>query len=228
MRPALVPLALLVVAPTLGHAVDLSKIDRTIAKEPAYRTATQRYCLLIFGPEAKTRVWLVMDGDDLYVDRNGNGDLTEPGEKQPVKAEAVYVEELFSGDGDSPYRKFMLRRFGDHFNMTVAVRKRTWYAGWDTALKFATKASEAPIVHFDGPLTFRLDNPGQFVERLQTQGAATLSAFIGTPGLGAGTFARPKAREFKGFGPPLAQLRIPAATPDGPSRVIRFNLEPDG
>ncbi len=25
--------------------------------------------------------WLVRDGDTLYVDRNGNGDLTEPGEK---------------------------------------------------------------------------------------------------------------------------------------------------
>jgi hypothetical protein len=36
---------------------------------------------LVFGPEAKTRIWLVQDGDDLYVDRNGNGDLTEPDEK---------------------------------------------------------------------------------------------------------------------------------------------------
>jgi hypothetical protein len=226
-------LALLVIAPTLGHAVDLSKIDRTIAKEPTYRTATQRYCLLVFGPEAKARVWLVVDGDDLYVDRNGNGDLTEAGEKQrltPARGypgEEVYVGELLSGEGDKRYRKFSLRRFGDRFNMTVAVRTRTWHAGWDTALKFATKASEAPIIHFDGPLMFRLENPDQFVERLQTQGAATLCAFLGTPGLGAGTFARPKANEFKGW-PALVQLRIPAATPDGPWRVIRFNLEPDG
>jgi hypothetical protein len=36
---------------------------------------------LVFGPEARTRVWLVQDGDTLYVDRNGNGDLTEPGKK---------------------------------------------------------------------------------------------------------------------------------------------------
>jgi hypothetical protein len=57
------------------------KIDRTIAKEPAYRTKAPRYGLLLFGPEGKDRVWLVRDGDTLYVDRNGNGDLTEPGEK---------------------------------------------------------------------------------------------------------------------------------------------------
>src|SRR6476469_7441592 len=62
-------------------ASDLSKIDHRIAKEPAYRSKTPRYCLLVFGPEAKTRVWLVQDGDTLYVDRNGNGDLTEAKER---------------------------------------------------------------------------------------------------------------------------------------------------
>jgi hypothetical protein len=35
----------------------------------------------VFGPEATTRVWLVVDGDFLYVDRNANGDLTERGER---------------------------------------------------------------------------------------------------------------------------------------------------
>src|SRR5262249_25701217 len=62
-------------------AAEPPKIDRTIAKEPAYRTKAPRYGLLVFGPEGKDRVWLVQDGDTLYVDRNGNGDLTEPGEK---------------------------------------------------------------------------------------------------------------------------------------------------
>ncbi len=38
-------------------AGDLGKIDRTIAKEPAYQTKP-KYCLLVFGPEAKIRVWL--------------------------------------------------------------------------------------------------------------------------------------------------------------------------
>src|SRR5262249_43349798 len=40
-----------------------------------------KYCLLVFGPEADTRVWLVQDGDTLYVDRDGKGDLTKAGEK---------------------------------------------------------------------------------------------------------------------------------------------------
>jgi RNA polymerase sigma factor (sigma-70 family) len=55
-------------------------IENTLKKEPAYKTKP-RYCLLAFGADGKDRVWLVDDGDTLYVDRNGNGDLTEPGKK---------------------------------------------------------------------------------------------------------------------------------------------------
>ena len=62
-----------------GAAADLTAIDRQIAVEPRY-TSQPRYCLLVFGPEASTRVWLVQDGSTLYVDRNANGNLTEPGE----------------------------------------------------------------------------------------------------------------------------------------------------
>ena len=68
-------------------AVDLEKIERTIRKEPAYKSKSPKYGLLVFGPEAADRVWLVQDGDTLYVDRNGNGDLTEPGEKVGSKVD---------------------------------------------------------------------------------------------------------------------------------------------
>jgi hypothetical protein len=66
------------------EATDLTKVDRAIAKEPKYQSQAPKYCLLVLGPEAKTRIWLVQDGGTLYVDRNGNGDLTEAGEE--VKA----------------------------------------------------------------------------------------------------------------------------------------------
>lgn len=61
-------------------AADLTRIERKIGREPVYESKP-RYCLLVFGPHAKTRVWLVQDGHTLYVDRNGNGDLTDDGEK---------------------------------------------------------------------------------------------------------------------------------------------------
>jgi hypothetical protein len=62
-------------------AGDLAKIDRTIAKLPALKSEHPEYCLLVFGADLHKRVWLVHDGDVLYVDRNGNGDLTEPDER---------------------------------------------------------------------------------------------------------------------------------------------------
>ncbi|HEY8747850.1 MAG TPA: hypothetical protein VIM11_07740 [Tepidisphaeraceae bacterium] len=61
-------------------AADLTKIDRSLVKEPKYNTEPY-YALLVFGPNAEKRVWLVVDGDVLYVDRNSNGDLTEANER---------------------------------------------------------------------------------------------------------------------------------------------------
>src|SRR5438874_13701629 len=66
--------------PAEAAAADLTKVERAIRKEPEYKTKAPRYCLLVFGPKADYRVWLVLDGDTLHVDRNVNGDLTEAGE----------------------------------------------------------------------------------------------------------------------------------------------------
>jgi hypothetical protein len=69
-------------------SIDFSKIDRTIAKEPKY-LAKPLYGLMLLDAEGKARVWIVLDKssadaphhDVLYLDRNGNGDLTEAGER---------------------------------------------------------------------------------------------------------------------------------------------------
>ena len=86
-------------APSPG--ADLAKVDRTLKKEPAYK-GQPKYCLLVFGPEARTRVWLVLDGDTLYADLNGNGDLTEPGERFEGKQTRPGVS-----DPSYPFRSFL-------------------------------------------------------------------------------------------------------------------------
>ena len=92
----LLTLALVACFSLPSAAVDLSQVDRTIGKEPAYKSKP-KYCLVVFGPEAKTRVWLVLDGDILYMDRNGNGDLTEEGERlQGAKDKGLWPEDLIS------------------------------------------------------------------------------------------------------------------------------------
>jgi hypothetical protein len=65
----------------LAQAGGPGAVERKIAKEPEYRGAERYYALLVLGPEAERRVWFAVDGEDLYADLNGNGDLTEPGEK---------------------------------------------------------------------------------------------------------------------------------------------------
>jgi hypothetical protein len=72
---------LLALGTSAAAAADLAMIDRTIRKEPAYQSKEPLYCLLVFGPEARTRAWLVLDDKVIYLDRNGNGDLTEEGER---------------------------------------------------------------------------------------------------------------------------------------------------
>lgn len=88
--------ALVWAAGELG-AADLRKIDRTIAKEPAYKNKP-KYCLLVFGEQAQTRVWLVQDGDVLYVDRNCNGDLTEKDERVALKEKHPNIRNFEAGD----------------------------------------------------------------------------------------------------------------------------------
>jgi hypothetical protein len=97
-------------------AGDLANVERTIVREPAYRFRP-KYCLLVFGPDAQTRVWLVQDGDTLYVDRNGNGDLTEPGEK-------VEAEKKHRGQDEGSYN-FAAGEIHEggrrHLNLSVSV-----------------------------------------------------------------------------------------------------------
>jgi hypothetical protein len=97
IRTLLVVATALLLAP-LAQAGGLAKIERKIAREPAYQTKTPKYCLLVFGLDAKTRVWLVQDGDTLYVDRRGNGDLTGDGNRVKAKQQTDSYRAFEVGD----------------------------------------------------------------------------------------------------------------------------------
>jgi hypothetical protein len=178
---------------------DLGKIDRTIAKEPAYK-GKPKYCLVVFGPEAKTRVWLVVDGDGanavLYADRDADGDLTGKDERFPMKyahREGFQVGTIAPRDG------------GDRFSLEVEVKpgrdgKEDSYKLWFWPLKgrgflqrtegillFADRPKEAPVVHFGGPLTLTIldwHKPLQ-PRQLGSDGKNNqLSILVGTPVFG--------------------------------------------
>src|SRR4051794_7011077 len=106
-----VPLLLFMSSPTLAAepaAVDLAQIDRSIAKQPRYSGKTH-YALIVIGPRAEHRSWLVMDGDEtLYFDRNGNGDLTDAEDRSALDVEATSKIHLAQGGTYSGMNVFPL------------------------------------------------------------------------------------------------------------------------
>ena len=149
-----------------ARAVDLSTIDRTIRKEPVYKT-TPAYCLLVFGLEAKTRVWLVQDGDRIYVDRNGDGDLTASDEciaaSKVRNVNSSYRDKEFAIgtiaplDKSGPHTDFKISAYSETNNLWNYVLKLKFngkiqqFAGWKPVFK--ESAQKAPILHFGGPLS---------------------------------------------------------------------------
>jgi hypothetical protein len=122
-------------------AADLSKADRTIKKEPTYKTKP-KYCLLVFGPEAKTRVWVVIDGDAAYVDRNGNGDLTEPGKRVQLPGESKVTE----SDGKTKI-ELMIQPAGTDQSVYCEAAIQGRYVQY-AFTKPVEHPRDAPIYHF--------------------------------------------------------------------------------
>lgn len=212
---------ILIAVPAFG--VDSAKIDRTITKEPKYQSKP-KYCLLVFGPEAKTRVWLVLDPGArlLYVDRNGNGDLTEKGERvEPHEANfdirSYRPVDIAGTDGKPKYTKLSVvhvateagaegvRVGPEGFDISVEVKGKAQSAH---VKSFGDKPQDAPVVHFDGPLTFALfDAPSQVLARGKEGGALTV--WIGTPGGDQGTFAPIACNVVPADVHPTAEIEFP-------------------
>jgi hypothetical protein len=172
-------------ASVLAQPLDVSKIRRTINKESDYQSKAPKYCLLVFGPEAKNRVWLVIDGDRLFIDRKGKGDLTNDekferkkggyfsgmGALQPGDAEPEYELDLVVPTGGS------VAAFRDAHNVESRIGERLIQTG---SCVFADTPNKAPVLWFDGPLTVGLAEPDK--TSLTRGGHATeLYLWVGTP-----------------------------------------------
>jgi hypothetical protein len=214
----LVALTWVALFPLSTPAIDLTKIDRTIQKEPAYRSKAPNYCLLVFGPEAKFRVWLVFDGDTLYVDRNGNGDLTEPNkrlepsekpaERSLTRAMAYTVGVIHDPTTGKKYTQMKIHRAVLDPEFIPRTRKdkerlaeyRKTYPQFVAGglariylygrggkisqigtLWGSTRPTKASILHFDGPLVFRLVDGGMLRRGAEP---ADFRVELITPGLG--------------------------------------------
>jgi hypothetical protein len=235
--PPYLGVAYLILCALPAQAADLTKIERTIAKEPKYqgKPGKPKYCLLVFGPEAKFRVWLVLDEAVLYVDRNGNGDLTEPDKRVANRSKRDDHHSLFqpgqigTPDGKAKYYLSQLWNCTEGCEMTMRLGDAGYaLVGFDGpgSLQFADRAQDAPIIHFLGPLTLqRFDpQPGSISQHLKPQplvrGHESRLAFsLGTPGLGNGTFAK---QSYGGSQAASAEIRF------ANGKTITALIAPDG
>jgi hypothetical protein len=229
-----------------GLAGDFKNIDRTIAKEPVYQTKSPRYCLVVLGPEGKTRVWLVLDGNTLYVDRNGNGDLTEEDEKVPASPARVDYP-----SGQKPPKALQYRcslgKLGSVSLLTIddrpvvevtdAVRKLRFEASADEQgyLKFADRPKDAPLINC-GPLTlfprfqrFPAPTPRdrEYLRALlradQRDRHTELYVNIGAQGLGAGTCTAIRIEDVPKDKHPVADIAFPSKGKPGKSVRVVLN-----
>ena len=143
-----------------------------LIKEPVYQSKDPKYGVVAFGPDVKSHIWLVFDSvpdplrpgtakDLMYVDRNGDGDLTDPGERVEAFVDKRPVHYSIGGLRHPQYEKYLEFDVGEvlgHQGLKVNV---LWYRGQDrpciVSLKrrtfaskvFASKPEDAPVIHVE-------------------------------------------------------------------------------
>jgi RNA polymerase sigma factor (sigma-70 family) len=215
----------------------LRKIDRTIKKEPKY-AGEPRYLLLAFGPEAKFLVWVVLDGTTLYVDRNGNGDLTDDGEKfdngavqrDPkggVRSVAFFGIDLAQPDGTKHtnliFSAVQVGVASTFVKIGVTVGGKTEQTAGLTNLRLGEGGKEAQLVHFGAvEVTARpsVSMPGH----PDANAPSDFRVQVGTPGVGTGSFAsfmNPSVAE--GIGP-VAEFEFEPLKAGDAARKVTLHL----
>jgi hypothetical protein len=185
---------------------DLAKIDRRIKKEPAYTAKDPLYALYVFGPEAKTRAWAVLDKskpdaphyDVLHFDRNADGDLTGAGERiegkldgdrmtftigrfnDPVNKQEHTDVEVGRVEGEDARTMFRMKWCGKELVRGGYAPEPGPYT------QFAKSPADAPVLWpgADGPFSFQ----PWTLDKFPVGEATELRVFLGHRGQGRNTF----------------------------------------
>ena len=223
--------------------IDFAQVDRTIGKLPQLGDDA-RYGLYLFGSGGETRVWAVLDRssadqpyDVLYLDRNGDGDLTGADEKllgRPRQGRTAGPDadhEFVIGDfrppgGDATHQDFRItwtKASGVRFRMLWRGEKVT-FGGYGPSREvyapFGATPAKAPIFvpGYDRPLEFER----WMATPLQRGGETDVRIFVGQRGDRTGAFSAVDD-EFLPAGELLvATLRYRSS--DGDERRARFEL----
>jgi hypothetical protein len=213
------------------------KVDRSIGKEPRY-AGKPRYALLLIGEEQK-RVWLVQDGDVLYADTNGDGDLSD---EKPIRGERARVtrheevwdrvafEVVLPGKLGLHYESYDDPKVNDFLFLFTDVTQPPFSrvtihqgASGDASgdFRFTEKREECPVFRFLGPLTMRPLGAKKFPRG----GEEDLTVRVGTHGLGKGSFVSLEYDRVPDEVDPKAEIVFPAKTPGGEPVKLTVSLK---
>ncbi len=210
--------ALLVAAGlTSASAADLGTIDRVLKDEPKYTTRTPKYCLLVFGPEARTQVWLVHEGDIMHVHSSPDGKAAKTWRQVKGSPTSFSLGDVWEEGGKTCHKNLYSAPKGYSRKMSIRVDGKTQIAGWDRhgKLEFAASAKDAPVVHFNGPRTLDLFREQ---EPLRSGHQVDLSVVVGTQGVGPGTFVPILCNAYPKNAWPTAVIEYP--TKDGGKPIV--------
>lgn len=138
------------------HPADYGNIDRNLAKQPDYQSKIPRYALLLFGRETPLRVWLVLDGETVYLDRDADGDLTDADERFK-NLEACQDVEIADPDDNTTYMITSIGQYREeepprtHLMVNLDIKGPISYRQYsDTPVHQDPR--KAGLAHFHGPL----------------------------------------------------------------------------
>jgi hypothetical protein len=201
---ALIPLVLALVPAAGADLPDLSKIDRTIRKEPSYTAKSPLYGLAVFGLKAESRVWMVLDKskpdadgyDVLHIDLNADGDLTGAGERLKIDDKGLFHVKEFKDPATGVKHPDFSVRLSKDKEPTVMLGMRwrdqfTFGGGYpedpdDGYMRFAAKPADAPIIWVNGDAPFRFQR--WYGGKLRIGDADDFKVFLGQPGIGRSSF----------------------------------------
>jgi hypothetical protein len=186
---------------------DLVQIDRKAPKQPSYTSKRPLYGLVVFGPNAQARVWMVLDRskadaetyDVLYADLDANGDLTEPAERFVGQVEGNNVRfrlpDLKDPATGAVHTNFNARVSGAS-EPTVMVSlewrgQRKMGGGYPEDpesgyLRFGSSPKKAPVMWANGDDPFRFQR--WYGGRLPLGGEQDFKVFVGQKGAVANSF----------------------------------------
>jgi hypothetical protein len=232
-------------------AVDYDKIERRLSKEPAYQAKKQWYALLLFGAEARLKVWVVLDGETLYVDRNGDGDLTGAGERFAKEADCKNIE-IADPDGKTRYVITRVRSDYSHYTpkarrereakgippgllIEVSIQGSVEYHQYCDVEEMRDDPRKATISHFHGPLSIgqRLINWKIWEgDALKTgDSPSRVCAFVGTMSEKHGCWVVVGSYDERDISPlpkglhPVVEIDFPGADPKAPPVRRKYELK---